>query len=360
MEGSIRWVEPPESGLLMRIISPEFETTAPDIVHAERIPASVAEACAAHRQRVFAPRPVSVWLLRDVFVAGEGLVFDSSGALFGLSVTQHGAADIEWASEQVRAAIRGAAVPQHDVPLVLGKKRGAGNYGHWLMEMLPMLHLVMDRLRGAELGVLLHDVSDPQLGEVIQSSLRRLDIADARVRVSGYWPVRVRSLILVDGLTLHGTYMSPLLRECHARLLHGVVGNGHERVFLARGAGTRRNFTDPAHIEALAQEQGYQVLRPAGATLLEQIASIRDARVVAGAMGAAMTSMAFARLPAQALLFSGEAMPDTFFWFVANLFGHRYREIRCLQAAETEAGLPVYERDLMIGDDEMRRHLADA
>ena len=77
-------------------------------------------------------------------------------------------------------------------------------------------------------------------------------------------------------------------------------------------------------------------------------------------MGAAMTSLAFARAPARALLFAGAAMPDTFFWFLCNLFGHRYREVRCLQAEAGDDHAILYDRDLLIDDDEFRERLAAA
>ncbi len=122
----------------------------------------------------------------------------------------------------------------------------------------------------------------------------------------------------------------------------------------------RRNFAEPLRIEQLAAEQGYHVLRPEGLSFGQQVAAVRDARVVAGALGAAMTSLAFARAPAQALLFAGAEMPDTFFWFLANLFGHRYREVRCQQADARDEDAIFYDRDLLIDDDEFRERLAAA
>ncbi|NPD67225.1 glycosyltransferase family 61 protein [Lichenicola cladoniae] len=358
MSEPVAIIDPPDGAVLMHIASPGFRAVEPDIINSELTPASVYAAVAAQREPVFAPRTVTAWLLQDVFVACEGLVFDHHGALYGPSITQHAPAEIEWAAGQVREAIAGATVPGHDGPLVLGKKRGAANYGHWLMEMLPMLHLVLSRVQGDRLGVLVHDIHDPQLGEVMQSSMRLAGIADEQVRVSNRFPVRVRRLILVDGLTRHGTYMSPLVRACHDRLAHDSRGTGHERVFIARGIGMRRDFARAAELEALAERKGFQVLRTAGTTLQQQIGAVRDARVIVGAMGAAMTSIAFARPAAQVLVFAGAAMPDTFFWFVANQFGHRYREVRCRQT-EVEAGAS-YDRDLLITDAEFGRHLAAA
>ncbi len=344
----------------MQLQSPGFETTAPDRLHAERMPSGIVTACHAQTVRRFMPRPVRVWLLEDVVVSFEGLVFDRGGALYRATVTQHAPEEIRLAAAAARAAIETGLAPPSGPPVVLAKKRGAANYGHWLMEMLPMLHLVMDRLGGTEVGVLVHDVTDPQLGEVMQTSLRRLGMPDVRVRVTGLEPAAVRRLILVEGLTEHGTYMSPLVQDCHERLLQGIAGSGHERVFIARAAGMRRNFAEPLRIEQLAAEQGYHVLRPEGLSFSQQVAAVRDARVVAGALGAAMTSLAFARAPAQALLFAGAEMPDTFFWFLANLFGHRYREVRCQQAEARDEDAIFYDRDLLIDDDEFRERLAAA
>ena len=360
MTGPVTIVEPPASSLLMQVDSPGFATVAPERVHAERMPAGIRAACGAQEQRWFPPCPVRVWLLEDVVVGFEGLVFDRSGALYRASVTQHAKGEIEDTAAAVDAALGRGMAAAADLPIVLAKKRGAANYGHWLIEMLPMLHLVMDRLGGVELGVLVQDTADPQLGEVMQTSLRRLGVSDLRVRVTGLAPTAVRRLILVEGLTTHGTYLSPLVRDCHERLREGIDGIGRERVFIARAPGLRRNFREPARMERIAAEQGYHVLRPEGLSLAGQMAAMRDARVVAGALGAAMTSLVFARAPAQALLFAGAEMPDTFFWFLANLFGHRYREVRCLQADDRGEGRAFYDRDLLIDDDEFRERLAAA
>ena len=354
----VELLDPPDSALLMRISSPGFEAAAPDIVHPERIPPDIWAACAAQRQAVFPSRPVSVWLLHDVYVACEGLVFDRDGRLYRPSVTQHGPAEIEWAAAAVRTALADGIAPAHDLPLVLGKKRGAMNYGHWLMEMLPMLHLVLARLSDPTIGVLLHDVTDQHLGEVIQTCLSRLDVAPARVRISDHRPARVRTLLLVEGLTAHGTYMSPLVRDCHARLAHGVPGIGCSRVFIARGPGRARDFADPVAVEVLARDAGYHVLHPDRLSFLEQVATIRDARLVAGAMGAALTTLAYLRDPAEILTFAGAGMPDTFFWFIATLFGHRYREVRCLQSDDPAPTGVSYDRALLIDPAELHRLLA--
>ncbi len=321
--------------VLVTLCSPGFAASAPDLIGDALIPDAVRQACAAWTQRRFEPRDVVIRVARDVFVAAEGLVFDGEGQILRYSIRQHEPEMLGRAAAAVRRAIEGEPVVRHEAPLVLGKKRGAANYGHWMIEMLPMLHLALSRLADRRIGVLVHDVSEPMLGLIMQQSLRRLGIEDRRVRVSGLEPVFVRELIMVEGMTEHGSYMSPLVRDCHERLAHGVVGQGIERVFLARGAGLSRNFSDAAHMERLAAERGYVVVSPAGLGLEGQIALMRDARLVAGVMGAAMTNLIYARSDCRAALFAPALMPDTFFWFIANLCGLSYREIRC---APSDAG----------------------
>ncbi|MCQ8277828.1 glycosyltransferase family 61 protein [Acetobacteraceae bacterium KSS8] len=296
-----------------------------------------------------------IWLLRDVFVAFEGLVFDDAGRLFAPSVTQHHHSEIEWARQQVVAARDSGLAPRIDGPVILGSKRGAHNFGHWLIEMLPMLHFARERIQSGSLGVLVHNVTEPQLGGVMLHSLRRLGVPDTMVRVADVEPVRAERLLLVEGLTTHGVYMSPLIAPAIDSLMRDIPGEGHERVFIRRGRGMRRDFANPAHVEALARMHGFHVLDTEGLSLEQQIAALRDARVVAGAMGAAMTNLVFASPGAEIRMVAGADMPDTFFWFAATVTGRGYKELRCRQADEVQ-GLP-YDRALMPTDAEIHAFL---
>ena len=345
--------EPSDDNVVVSIRSPAFDTAPPELEADGLIPDRVRQACSAWEQRHFDGRDVVIRVMRDVIVAAEGLVFDRESRLLRHSIRQHEPAMIDQAFRSVRAAIAGAPARRHDLPLVLGKKRGACNYGHWMIEMLPAVHLALSRLDDDRIGVLVHDVDDPRLGGVMQQSLRRLGIADWRVRVSGVEPVFVRELIMVEGLTEHGTYMSPMVCDCHERLAHGIVGRGIERVFLLRGAGMNRRFHDEARMIQLASERGFTAVSPAGLGLDGQIALMRDARLVAGVMGAAMTNMVYARAGSRATLFAPASMPDTFFWFIANLRGLHYREVRCAQSGAGDQ----WNRNLDLGFRAFRRVL---
>lgn len=202
--------ELPAGADLLTLLSPAFEAPPPSIRHRERVPPDVLRTMeATWAPGRFEERQVSVLRLRDVWVAKEGLVFDRDGALYHRTVTQHSAAEVAVAQAAVREAIaRGGATPDRDGPVVLCKKRGVGNYGHWLMEMLPRAHLVHRHRPDLGARVLVADVPG-QLRASMAASLALLGIDPAHAVVAGDAPRAFGELLLVEGLTDHGAYMSP-------------------------------------------------------------------------------------------------------------------------------------------------------
>jgi capsular polysaccharide biosynthesis protein len=102
-----------------------------------------------------------------------------------------------------------------------------------------------------------------------------------------------------------------------------------------------------------AASRNFSVISPYGLSLDEQIGLMRDARIVAGVMGAAMTNLIYAGKGTRAVLFAPCAMPDTFFWFIANLCRLHYREFRCAQTGQGDG----WNRTLDLGFRQFRRAL---
>jgi len=336
--GSASGAAPGQGSVVVRLGSPGFLARPPVIEPVGLVPDHVRQASGAWQQARFPPRDVLVRQLDDVLVAAEGLVFDGDGRLVPYSVREHEPELVAAAQEEVSRIVRGSTCPRFgDMPLVLGKKRGAGNFGHWLIEILPGVDLILRRVGGGSVGVLVHDVTDPRLGQVMQDSLRRIGVADRQVRVSGMAPVRVGRLLMVEELTEHGSYMSPLVAECHERLAQGSPpASSPERVLLMRPHGATRRPVAPARLAAVARARGFAVIEPAALDFSRQIALMRGARLALGVMGAQMTSMIYARPGARVTLLAPAGMPDTFFWFIAQLRGLAYREIRCRQEGREE------------------------
>ena len=318
-----------DSEVFRTIPLPGFFLAPPDVKHAERIPPDRLAAMQAWNQVWFAPRRARVIVLEDVYVTCEGLVFTWSLELVEPSIKQHTPEQVAWG----RAAVEGAAgdgrVERVRGDVVLCRKSGATNYGHWMAEMLPKAWLAIQHWPGP-LRFMIQAAAQP-LRSVMQDSLAHLGIGVAACHEAGAAPVLVDRLILVDGLTEHGTYMSPLVADCLRAVGSSVPPARHERLLIVRDTVASRRFADEARLTDRAGRAGFLVFDPARLSLREQISVFKGARRVVGATGSAMTNIAFARPGSEVLMLAPAAMPDTFFWFIAELCNLRYREMRCKQ-----------------------------
>ncbi|QCO19964.1 glycosyltransferase family 61 protein (plasmid) [Azospirillum brasilense] len=340
--------ELPAGADLLTLLSPAFEAPPPSIRHRERVPPDVLRTMeATWAPGRFEERQVSVLRLRDVWVAKEGLVFDRDGALYHRTVTQHGAAEVAVAQAAVREAIaRGGATPDRDGPVVLCKKRGVGNYGHWLMEMLPRAHLVHRHRPDLGARVLVADVPG-QLRASMAASLALLGIDPAHAVVAGDAPRAFGELLLVEGLTDHGAYMSPLVMECVEALAAAVPPQSPRPLLVSRQSVGFRRLVDEDALLMHAMAAGGVPVEPALLPLADQIALFKGASRIAGVMGAALTNIAFAAPGTRVTALAPAGMPDTFFWFIATLRGLDYTEIRCTPSGPVRGNMP-WDTDLLL------------
>jgi capsular polysaccharide biosynthesis protein len=68
-------------------------------------------------------------------------------------------------------------------------------------------------------------------------------------------------------------------------------------------------------------------------TFREQISLFKGARIVVGALGAALTNIAFCEPGARIVALTSASFPDTFFWFLSLHRQLDYSEIRGADAA---------------------------
>lgn len=337
----------PADADLLALVSPAFDARPPALRHRERIPDDVLRCM---EPTWASPRydgwPVRVVRLSDVWVAAEGLVFDRGGTLYAETVTQHSPREVEAAAAAVHAALATQAAPADaGGPVVLCKKRGVGNYGHWLMEMLPKAHLVHSRLPELDARFLVAAVSGG-LAASMAASLALLGIGPDRVIATADAPRRFAELVVVDGLTHHGVFMSPLVLACIDALADAVAAAPPRRLFVTRQAIGYRRLVDEDALLVRANAAGWTPVEPAVLALADQIALFKGATAVAGVMGAALTNIAFAPPGTPVTVFTPAGMPDTFFWLIATLRGLDYTEIRCEQTGPVR-GVTAWDTDLV-------------
>ncbi|WP_114859399.1 glycosyltransferase family 61 protein [Azospirillum brasilense] len=350
-----------DDAVILTLNSPGFDASYPRVVNKDLIPEPILQAMEwAWNTPRFPERAVRVARLSDVWVAKEGLVFDRDGNLYRETITQHSEAEIDQAHAAVLAAMEPNGErhgPDQDGPVLLCKKRGIGNYGHWLMEMLPKAHLAQSHLPDLGLRFLVASVPE-RLNDSMASSLSMLGIDLARTIVADDTPRCFADLLVVDGLTEHGGYMSPLVLGGADALVRCVASAGAERLFVTRRSMGSRRVVDEDILAAHAETCGYRVVEPGLLGLPEQIALFKGASRIVGVMGAAMTNIVFAPPGARVVNLTPAGMPDTFFWFIATLRGLDYTEIRCAQSGPVRGVMP-WDTDLILSPHDRDRIFVD-
>ena len=307
--------------------------------HQERISsAALWEMERAIKRIVFQRRTVRLRTLRHVFVAQEGLVIHPDLSLEDSTMRQHTPEEIMAARQSVRVGQSMGAIPRLQGDVVLCRRPGTGNYGHFLLEMLPMAYVAAQHWPHPARYMI--QAVDGALAQVMRDCLDRLGISqDLRIE-AGRMPVLVERLVLVDGLTDHGSYVAPLALACLERISAGIPAAPQARLFVSRGAAATRQLAGEAAILLRASGAGYACLAPGGLGFAQQVAAFKGARRVVGVMGATLANLAFAPPGSTAFMLSPANMPDTLFWFICGLRGVRLIDVRCHSAPAREGAAP--------------------
>ncbi|ATJ92227.1 hypothetical protein HK16_16025 [Acetobacter senegalensis] len=305
------------------VTAPSFVQPVPRVQNLHLVPKPVLEAMRAGWLTGTHPeRSVTLTKLFDVYVTEEGLVFTHDRKLITQTITQHSPDECERAFERVRCA---QDVPEVTASSLLLRKRGDHNYGHWLVELLPRLWLA-EQFMTPELLIVPH--ADHAMTHVIRDSIV---LSSARphqfLALDNQAVCFFKELSIVDGLTDHGVYMSPLA-FAKTDIMRGAVPQiAPQRLYVAR-PGSPRCVVQEENLLALLHRHGFRVVDPAGLTFLEQIQLFKNAECVVGVMGAGMTNILFCPPGAKVITLAPATMPDTFFAFIAGLRGLEYHELR--------------------------------
>ena len=318
-----------DAKIQLRLLSPAFPTEAPDIMNAALIPSGPWQAMAvSFNRRVFGGRTVTVRVIEEAIVVGEGLVFDRNLNL--VPGTNRLTPDDE--VERCRALAkqgRGAGMRRIAGMSVVCKSRAPGNFGHFLIDMFPKAWLATRLLNRRHFTYLVHDTS---LLAVAREAFSRIGVNPFAISLTDSMPVLCDSVVVIDGLSAHGVYQSPICVQALTDLAESIAAASHAKIFVSRHAQQRPLLNQEA-AEAAMRERGFTVVDTAQMTLTEQIALFKGASMVVGPLGAALTNIVFCPRGSRIVALTSQSFPDTFFWFLSQHRGHDYREVRCIDAS---------------------------
>ncbi|HAB62578.1 MAG TPA: hypothetical protein DCE48_18090 [Lachnospiraceae bacterium] len=309
-----------------------FKNKKPNIINEHLIPEKIRRAMSTGWDSIdILGRNIRIIELHDVIVGEQGLVIDSNFRVIKESITQHSALEIEGFIKRAQNL--------SDIEYVQGKflnlrKRGEQNYGHWLIECLPKINYLNHLDDG--FGVLVPNVSS-QMNLVIDTSLKLSGTpADLMIMKMDKNEIkRFQKLVIIDGLTNHGTYMAPQVVQFNNRLRDMVKGAGLQKVLLLRDSPHRR-ISNIEHLSSALRKFGFSIITPGKLNLKDQISVLKDADSVIGVMGAEMTNIVYANQNAKILNIAPASMPDTFFHFISVHKNHSYNEFRCTTESQDQ------------------------
>ncbi|WP_048863291.1 glycosyltransferase family 61 protein, partial [Acidisphaera rubrifaciens] len=322
---------------VLRLEAPGFVVRYPRIVNAALIPPGpLAAMDEAWTRFEFPPAPVTLLEVRDAIVVDDAMVFDRDLRVIAPTATGFDDAAVEAARARIRAAAADGRLNRHAGPSVLCKQLSPFNYGHFLLEMFPRAYLARQVMPQLRLNYVFHRTT-PLMLDVAYRSLFQLGIGLDQMTITGPEPQRFDQLFLFDGLSDHGRYLSPLAVASVEGLGLTVAPGTARRLFVRRGGTEQRNLVDQDVVAARFADAGWDVIDPSTMTLVEQITAFRAAAEVVGVGGAAMANIAFCEPGINVTLLQHAHMPDTFYWFIANIKRMDYAEVRCAPAGAQDA-----------------------
>ena len=330
-----RRVETPSGSLLHSFQTIGSTPPVPDIRNGDLMTPVVRAIARDHWGVPLPDREFGIYQLRDVYVVDEGLIFDGALNLIDSSVFQASEASILAAQRVLVEARTNRTIPTVAGVTLLCGKTGLNNYGHWMMEIAPRVHIASSWILKSGWNVLVPRVYT-HMAAVVDETLRRLDVPAARVIKGVGDPIHVDELVFMPDFSAHGRFYPPEAISCMDTLARDIESGPHRKVWISR-VGDARTLAGEADLCDTLARRGWRIVEPGKLTLPEQIAIAKGARHMAGVIGAGLTNLGFMGSGGLVTGFMPANMPDVFFYHLASMRGLRYREVRASLDAQDQA-----------------------
>lgn len=228
-----------------------------------------------------------------------------------------------------------ARLPRMDGLCIAGLGISIGNYGHFLFDGLPGLHLLAGALlaRGIEFRILA-----PPLNAWQRECLDLLQLRSHVLTCDG--PVRAATLVSTSLISHHVDCPTRFQRPMFDAMRFAVACDraAPQKLYLAR-RGQMRAFKNVDEIEALLARRGYTVIAPEHLGVAAQARLLSRARIVVGQTGAQLANIGFAPPGAAILEIMPATRPERWIRTTAALLGLHWHGLVC--AVRTEDFIPM-------------------
>jgi len=229
-----------------------------------------------------------VWGDEGAVVAPDGALLADVSAAFARPPERH---------PIFAAAPLPAPRPLPGRSLLLTARGGFRNYYHWLLDVLPRLHLA--EAAGWRLADFDHVIVSSQRLPYQRETLRRLGVARRQVVESVREPHLLAEELVLPSLARHQGETMPWSVGWLGRVFApelgaaGRVPGGGRRLYSSRGDARYRRVENEAELWGALRGLGFERVEAAALTVSEQARVFGEADVVVGAHGANLTNVVF-------------------------------------------------------------------
>ena len=308
------------------IKTPPFVTTHPTIYGLE-LHQWIDELSPTWARRLYGEHAVTAFHLENVFVLGNGLIFDSKLRVLRRFISQQIESDIISAVDCAKTYADGIHFIERSSMVLV--KPGYTNYGHWLTELLVPASLIRRRTDD-NICIFVCEHQDVPT-DLYDQSLSLAGISLDNIYIYDFYPKFFKSLFVVSGHVVHGDFMSPLViselrRICSSKLQHQEP---QRRIYVRRGGSNVRQVQNEPELINLLNSLRFETIEPENLTLASQIEAFSSCHVSIGVAGAGLTNICWQPKGSASVGLFPAGMPDTFFWWIAEHQNVQFADVRC-------------------------------
>ena len=301
------------------------------------------------------PLPISLIEIGEALIFGQGSVVLPDGRLLHESVREF--VNQKLCPTGALESDQGLLLPSRTIERFAGrtllvKRPWYRNYGHWLVDLMPIIPLVARH--GLEVDTIL-------FGEMPEGPVRESMAAIAAAFlphsqiafVDDERQIRCETLLYVTPPHIPPGFKHPLAMQLAADAARATLPEQPTetpglKLYVSRQRAGLRRIANADVIEAALYKAGFKTVYPEELSFAEQVAMFSRATAVAGVKGAGLANVTFCRPGTEVLVFSPADFPDPFFWDLATPRGMIYAEIYSskLVSSAAEISKSDFEVDL--------------
>jgi Glycosyltransferase 61 len=183
-------------------------------------------------------------------------------------------------------------VPIIEEPSLITSHYASYNYGHYMLDMVPLLQL------GMKIG--LNMISRPLL-EWHKPIYERIGVKPENMKIISERVVFLKKVFMSIRHNAVSTYAaSPHHRDVFAEILQSIpqskdMSRPRKRIFLSRGESRNRNLRNRTELEKMLNQEGFETVRPELLAFDKQALLFSDADIIVSEFGAIMANVVFCR-----------------------------------------------------------------